>query len=1266
MAASPIRQPGAVPVAKPLSLIPVGLKEAALDSPSFRSTVVHFSDQVDAVEKWLDGYVKAASKLAQEVGVLEDVVNSFLTASNPPDSLSEAALDHDYTVLAMRRYGQGAHEFWSHAIGGFKKCQYSVVDPIRATLLKDFRPFKETRRLLDQAQKNYDASLARYASQVKVKEASALREDAFQLHTERKLYLKASMDYCIAAPQLRAALDSLLIKVFSDQWLEMKDLRESTTTMFTGYGHEIERIRSWSQQIREGEVVLQKELLSTRKKIEESAEVALRPSRDLEEYTVSTIPTGPSLGARPRTNSRVGAEGSSASSKQGWLFMRTTAGRPARTTWTRRWFYVKNGVFGWLTQGSKSGGVEESEKIGVLLCSVRPGTTEERRFCFEVKTKDTTLMLQAETQGELMRWMSVFETAKKEAIEEPVLGEQQNRRPNLTSNAAFAVNPALAPELAEKRTDVQNASNHDDVGSNLTALDLSTTDVSRADSGASARRRRTVTSEGDTGREHAARLLSKLDLHRKSITGATGSNRTVSSSVPATPTPNLGVGGPASMSRSSLQPANLANITGSNKQLSNVDSISLAPSNIANPPMPTNLSKTAVMVVAERGLDIGAADHNNGGAPGSLLSNIWGTANYGHLSRLERGEVSRAKDKSTNLEPALAPDHPALHASEGISPGTTGPSPVTTGPTSHRRTVSEAQDVQPRAIKGTVDYPPNYPVNLRVHDAQLRVLFPSIPLDQKVLLVFRASWNPSENQDLPGRVYVTNSNIYFYSHYHGFVLVSGFPLSRLVDLAVENKSHHDFLYFTLQSLHGQDEVHTVTTKIFLEPLQLLQRRLEYIVSTAQSSEHVELEDMITALIDLDDDLLDDGNPGLNDWDATPRAHSFHSPSRRADKDMKANLRFDRSLYGGDSSAMIDPDTQQIKLPPQAVKYTPKDMTNKVTDRTFPISSKAMFHLLFGDKSAVSQMLYFQRRTGVIKQYPWTPVEGGYWSRRFEYDVAIRDSQGRPETLLISDTQTIDVYSDHLCYSVTDLKTPWHLPRPQDFSFLTKIVITHVAKSQCNLAIFNKIQWHKRSGFSDTIIEKHGLQDLRQDAIQLDTMVADQVAKLSKADAQTRKAVTIFGDFGQITDATQISSPDLTVPGSAGSVMLQQCTMAELTKDAAISFLTSAATSGVSILTESGQAFVKNFSAHSTLLLLFSLSLAVHFITSTSLVHSWYTDRSAASYMSRLGVQPNPVISRAIYLNDIYELAQAPVLYNDSATSEWFVFPMSQQVVYMLT
>ena len=46
---------------------PVGLKEAALDSPTFRATAVHFADQVEAVDKWLDCYVKATGKLVHEV-----------------------------------------------------------------------------------------------------------------------------------------------------------------------------------------------------------------------------------------------------------------------------------------------------------------------------------------------------------------------------------------------------------------------------------------------------------------------------------------------------------------------------------------------------------------------------------------------------------------------------------------------------------------------------------------------------------------------------------------------------------------------------------------------------------------------------------------------------------------------------------------------------------------------------------------------------------------------------------------------------------------------------------------------------------------------------------------------------------------------------------------------------------------------------------------------------------------------------------------------
>jgi len=44
-----------------LSLVPVGLREAVIDSPPFRASVRHFEDQVDALEKWLENYLKVLS-----------------------------------------------------------------------------------------------------------------------------------------------------------------------------------------------------------------------------------------------------------------------------------------------------------------------------------------------------------------------------------------------------------------------------------------------------------------------------------------------------------------------------------------------------------------------------------------------------------------------------------------------------------------------------------------------------------------------------------------------------------------------------------------------------------------------------------------------------------------------------------------------------------------------------------------------------------------------------------------------------------------------------------------------------------------------------------------------------------------------------------------------------------------------------------------------------------------------------------------------------
>ena len=180
------------------------IKEAALDSPTFRATAVHFGDQIELVERWLDSYVRATSRLASELSTLQGIVDTYIQASHPPLQLSEAILDHDYTVLALKRFGEGAREYWNSTCRSLKKAETSVCEPIRAFLNNDLRVLKEARKNLDLTQRTFDGAIARYASQLKSKEASSLREDAFQLHEARRAYLQASMNFCILAPQVCA------------------------------------------------------------------------------------------------------------------------------------------------------------------------------------------------------------------------------------------------------------------------------------------------------------------------------------------------------------------------------------------------------------------------------------------------------------------------------------------------------------------------------------------------------------------------------------------------------------------------------------------------------------------------------------------------------------------------------------------------------------------------------------------------------------------------------------------------------------------------------------------------------------------------------------------------------------------------------------------------------------------------------------------------------------------------------------------------------
>ena len=72
---------------------------------------------------------------------------------------------------------------------------------------------------------------------------------------------------------------------------------------------------------------------------------------------------------------------------------------------------------------------------------------------------------------------------------------------------------------------------------------------------------------------------------------------------------------------------------------------------------------------------------------------------------------------------------------------------------------------------------------------------------------------------------------------------------------------------------------------------------------------------------------------------------------------------DRGLYGN-SAIQLDgarDNSKAFKLPKQPIIYAPSGMDKLVVEKSFDVSSKALFHVMFGDKSVVWQLLYHERR-----------------------------------------------------------------------------------------------------------------------------------------------------------------------------------------------------------------------------------------------------------------------------------------------------------------
>ncbi|KAK6198006.1 Snf1p protein-interacting protein [Scheffersomyces amazonensis] len=425
-------------------LISVNFKEAALDSPSFRASVNHLDIQIANIEKWLVALTSSVKKFPSYIKEVQSFCNSFLEHL-VPTFLQDGLIDQEYTVQSLHTTLGGLKKLWGLSLNALN-VNYFNLEKTSGIITKNIIRYKELRKKYEITQEKYDTYLDIYLSTSKSKDPIMVMEDAKQLYQVRKEYIHASLDLIIELCALGNLIDKSLVGLSTYIWKSKfsQFVNDSIDPYFKEQAHKIMKIQSWCDSYSEATDKLYSDMILARGQVEESSSLQFVPSTDISDYKTALI--------NNKTLNEIDEKGLE---KHGYLFMKTWTEKSSKPIWVKRWAFIKGGVFGLLVLSSSQTFVQETDKIGILLCNVKYTPNEDRRFCFELKTSDMTIVFQTETFIELKSWLKVFENERNRILHsednDDIFNIASGRYPPIVAEFASTANTTVDRDLTNTR-----------------------------------------------------------------------------------------------------------------------------------------------------------------------------------------------------------------------------------------------------------------------------------------------------------------------------------------------------------------------------------------------------------------------------------------------------------------------------------------------------------------------------------------------------------------------------------------------------------------------------------------------------------------------------------------------------------------------------------------------------------------------------------------------------------------------------------------------
>lgn len=400
--------------------ITASLNEASIDSPSFRAYVNTYHTKVVELEDWIKAYGQFNSEKFNEVATHFKSVKKVLTPNilPPPSLLSNGfAANQTYSSAIVQQFNKDYDNFLKKIFNVLFNAGNTYNTFVEELFKDTIEPYNLKRKNFEFYQSKLDNTLATshgLSNNEENMKPLFLREENEHIYDIRKNYLDASLTLIRAISKVQLAIDKFVIQII-DLINKQNEFPVKESVGHVNLAPEMENYATdyanWVRIVNKYAISLNKNLKQAHAFIYSQTSKSIRPSKDEKDYIArNDFYSLSDTDCFKHVTQR----------EAGWLYMQTFVGEDKREIWVKRWCFITDLIFGIFLLSPGKTGVEETDKFGIGLITVKNLEDAPQRFTFEMKIKnggskgeDLFLNFQAENLVELKKWIQAFKKSKQ-------------------------------------------------------------------------------------------------------------------------------------------------------------------------------------------------------------------------------------------------------------------------------------------------------------------------------------------------------------------------------------------------------------------------------------------------------------------------------------------------------------------------------------------------------------------------------------------------------------------------------------------------------------------------------------------------------------------------------------------------------------------------------------------------------------------------------------------------------------------------------------